>query len=76
MELRVVKYKKGWICEYKKYKFSLFKPSYMWVHITSYSGLENIPFYYKDGESAIKGAATHVKFLLNYSYKYDINYRK
>ena len=55
---RLKKYKKGWIVEYKKLVW--FGLRYKWNHVTHYSGLEELPYYYDNPEAARDGALREI----------------
>lgn len=69
MKFRIKKYKKGWIVEYRKPIW--FGLKHKWIHVTSYTGLPDNPFYYPTPERARKGALDQIKDDINYSFYFD-----
>tara|TARA_R110000796_G_scaffold167819_1_gene284736 strand:+ start:61 stop:273 length:213 start_codon:yes stop_codon:yes gene_type:complete len=68
---RLKQYKKGWIVEYKIYKWHLFYGVVCkWKHVTHYSGLKDTPFYYKTPEGAREGALREIKEQINFSFHF------
>jgi len=53
LEIRVKKYKKGYVIERRK--------GLRWVHIISVSGIESEPWYYKTKEMAISEAKKYLE---------------
>ena len=58
MRYRFTETEKGWIVEKQVSRFCIFSK---WVHVTSYSGLPNEPFYYSSAERALSGAIAQIK---------------
>jgi len=72
LKVRVKKYPQGYSVEVEKTKtvFLFFKKRY-WIHIESYSGLSERPFYYSTKEMAISEATKHFEWDLLISAKYE-----
>lgn len=72
VSFRIKKYKKGWIVEREVYKWHwFFGIQKKWLHVTSYSGLPDNPFYYRTPEGAREGALSQIKEEINYSFYFD-----
>ena len=62
MNFRFKHNNQGWIVEYKESRFS------RWKHLTNFSGLEDMPYYYKTAEKARDGALDAIKDKINHSF--------
>ena len=62
MEFQVTKYKRGYVVEVRKYKWTLFGIKKYWTHYISVSGIESMPWYFKTREVAISELLLKIKF--------------
>lgn len=61
MNLRIRKYRKGWVVEIQKTKGFIFKTKY-WIHFISVAGIESMPWYFHSEESAMREMLNKIKW--------------
>jgi len=62
LEIRLKKYPRGYVLEYKSYKkniFGFYRP--YWTHLVYTSGIEEMPYYYKNNIIAIEDLCKMLK---------------
>ena len=72
MKIRLKKYDKGWIAEYRVAQWGLFGLKYKWVYITHYAGMEDKPFFYKTPQEAMDGAIKKIKNQIWFEHLYPL----
>ena len=68
--IRVRKYSKGWICEWKEPIWGWFGLNYKWSPITKWAGVDK-PYYYKTPEEAREVAFGELQKEIHFNFHFN-----